>query len=98
VTFTPDSGLHKGELCEGAALVITDRASVNSMLMGLEIAAVLAKLYPDHFHFEKMITLLGNAAVIARLQHGDSPTRIMGEEDPELQAFLAIRAKYLLYR
>ena len=53
VTFTPDSALHKGELCEGAALVITDRASVNSMLMGLEIAAALARALSGPFSFRK---------------------------------------------
>jgi uncharacterized protein YbbC (DUF1343 family) len=96
--FTPTSGLHKGEPCEGAALVITDRASLNSMLMGLEIAAALAKLYPDHFHIEKILPLVGNAAAVARLERRDSPTRILGEEDPELESFRVIRAKYLLYR
>ena len=81
--LTPDSALHKGKLWSGRPGGRIDRASVNSMLMGLEIAAALAKLYPDHFHFEKMITLVGNAAVIARLQHGDAPAQIMGEEDPD---------------
>lgn len=96
--FTPASGMHKSELCHGASIVITDRASLNSVLMGFEIAAALAKLYPQNFDLDKLITLLGNAHAIARLKNGDSPARILGDEDPDLNAFLAIRAKYLLYR
>lgn len=96
--FTPTSALYKGQLCGGAALVITDRASLNSMLMGFEIAAALQKLYPQNFQLDKIITLMGNSAALARLKNGDAPTRILGDEDPALQAFLAIRAKYLLYR
>jgi uncharacterized protein YbbC (DUF1343 family) len=98
VHFTPNSGLHQGERSSGAALVITDRATLDSMLMGFEIAAALAKLYPDHFKIEDILPLTGNAAAVARLSHGDAPTRVLGDEDPQLEAFLAIRAKYLLYR
>jgi uncharacterized protein YbbC (DUF1343 family) len=96
--FTPASSLYKDQLCGGAELVITDRASLDSMLMGFEIAAALQKLYPQNFALDKIITLVGNSAAMARLKSGDAPTRILGDEDPALEAFLAIRAKYLLYR
>ncbi len=39
--FTPQSGLFKGEMCEGAKVVVTDRASFQSLQMGLEIASAL---------------------------------------------------------
>ncbi|MGH9702861.1 MAG: exo-beta-N-acetylmuramidase NamZ domain-containing protein, partial [Candidatus Acidiferrales bacterium] len=50
--FTPSAGIYYNSLCEGVALVITDRSSVNSMLMGLEIASALNKLYPKQFVLE----------------------------------------------
>ncbi len=96
--FTPRSGTHKDELCEGAEIVITDRASVHSMLMGFEIAAALAKLYPDMFHVEQLALLVGSSSYIGRLQHGDSPPRIFSDEDPALEAFRTMRLKYLIYR
>jgi uncharacterized protein YbbC (DUF1343 family) len=96
--FTPSSGPHKDAPCEGAALVITDRASLHSTLMGLEIAAALAKLYPQNFQLEKIITLLGSAATLERLKKGDAPARIVAEWDEELAAFRKMRAKYLLYQ
>jgi len=96
--FTPRAGLYNGQPCEGIALVITDRDSLHSMLMGLEIAAALAKLYPQQFHLEKIVALLGNAATIERLKRGDAPTRIVDDWAEELAAFSKLREKYLLYR
>lgn len=95
--FTPSSGLYEGQLCQGISLVITDRASLNSMLMGLEIAVALHKLYPDHFSFDKMIELLGNADTIAKLKSGEAPTSIVWDWQSDLDAFRKIRAKYLIY-
>ena len=51
--FTPDSGLYKGEMCEGARVVVTDRDALQSMRMGMEIAAALGKLYPGKFEWRK---------------------------------------------
>jgi len=96
--FTPNAGLHKGQPCEGIALVITDRATLHSMLMGLEIAAALWKLYPGDFRVDKLITLLGNAAALERLKRGDAATRILDEAADEIEAFRKLRAKYLLYQ
>jgi uncharacterized protein YbbC (DUF1343 family) len=95
--FTPDSGLYKGELCQGVRVVVTDRAALQSMRMGVEIAAALAKLYPDKFDVAKMIELLGNAATIERLSSGESPAAIIAGWDKSLAAFRVVRAKFLLY-
>jgi uncharacterized protein YbbC (DUF1343 family) len=95
--YTPTANPHKDKACEGIALVITDRASVYSTLMGLEIAAALARLYPDHFSLDRLLTLLGNQATLDRLKKGDLPTRIVDEWGTDLDTFRKIRAKYLLY-
>jgi uncharacterized protein YbbC (DUF1343 family) len=95
--FTPDSGLYKGEMCEGASVVVTDRASFESMRMGLEISAALAKLYPGNFDVTKMIALVGNTETISRLKAGDAPSAIVASWNEELEAFRKMRAKYFLY-
>jgi uncharacterized protein YbbC (DUF1343 family) len=95
--FTPDSGLYKGEMCAGARVVVTDRASLESMRMGIEIASALAKLYPGKFEVGKMIALVGNASTIKRLENGDAPAAIVSSWKGELDAFRKTRAKYLLY-
>jgi uncharacterized protein YbbC (DUF1343 family) len=95
--FTPNAGPYKGQLCEGIALVITDRSTLHSMLMGLEIAAALWKAYPENFKVDKLIDLLGNSSALVRLKKGDPPTRILDEAADEIEAFRKLRAKYLLY-
>jgi uncharacterized protein YbbC (DUF1343 family) len=95
--FTPDSGLFKGEMCEGASIEVTDRASFESMRMGIEMAAALAKLYPSNFDVTKIISLVGNAETIRRLKVGDVPVAIFAAWTVDLEAFRKMRAKYLLY-
>ena len=96
--FTPDSGLYKGEMCEGARVMVTDRSSFGSMRLGIEIAAALAKLYPGNFDVTKIIALVGNAETITALQAGDSPATIVASWSEELEVFRRVRAKYLLYQ
>jgi uncharacterized protein YbbC (DUF1343 family) len=95
--FTPRSGPYQGQACQGVALAIADRASLDSMRMGLEIAATLAKLYPKEFALDKILTLLGSQATLERLKRGDAPARIVGGWAGELEPFRKMRAKYLLY-
>jgi uncharacterized protein YbbC (DUF1343 family) len=95
--FTPDSGMYKGELCQGVRVAVTDRAAFQSMRMGMEIAEVLAKLYPGKFDVGKMIFLVGNAATIERLKNGDSPAAIVAGWEKDLAAFRRVREKYLVY-
>ena len=96
--FTPDSGLYKGDLCQGARVVVTDRAALLLMRMGMEIAAALSKLYPGNFDAGKMILLVGNAATIERLTAGDAPGAIVAGWEKDLAAFRRMRGKYLLYQ
>ncbi len=95
--FTPDDGLYKGQYCQGVSIVITNRAELNSTRMGLEIAAALHRLYPQQFHLEKIIELLGSQATLERLERGDDPARIIAGWSGDLDKFRAMRARYLLY-
>jgi len=96
--FTPDSGLYKGELCEGIRVVLTGRDGLQSMRMGIEIASALGKLYPGKFDAAKMIELVGNAATIQQLLNGEDPAAIVASWIMGLDAFRGMCAKYLLYQ
>jgi uncharacterized protein YbbC (DUF1343 family) len=96
--FTPDSGLFKGELCEGVRVVVTNRDGMESMLMGMEIASALEKLYPEKFEAAKMIELIGNASTIKLLEAGEDPVAILATWDKDIEVFQNIREQYLLYR
>jgi uncharacterized protein YbbC (DUF1343 family) len=96
-TFTPASGLYSGTVCNGIAIEVRDRSSFQSILMGLEIASVMHSLYPQQFHVEKMIELLGSQTTVERLDRGDDPKEILAGWTGDLEKFRAMREKYLLY-
>jgi len=95
--FTPDSGLHRGELCEGVRIALTDRNLLQPFRMGIEIASALGKLYPGRFETAKMIFLVGNAETVKQLSDGKNPTAIVASWNKDLEAFRKVRGKYLLY-
>jgi uncharacterized protein YbbC (DUF1343 family) len=95
--FTPNDGLYKGQYCQGVSIVITNRGELNSMRLGLEIAAALHRLYSQQFHLERIIDLLGSQATLEQVERGDDPARIIAGWSGDLEKFRAMRAKYLLY-
>jgi uncharacterized protein YbbC (DUF1343 family) len=96
--FIPVSGLYAGERCGGVRVRVTDRAAVRSMRMGLEIAAILHKLYPAKFDFAKLITLVGNAETIQQLQNGVAPEHIVAGWSDALAKYDHTRREYFLYK
>jgi len=96
--FTPDSGLYKGEQCEGVRVVLRNRNPLEPMRTGIEIASALKELYPEKFDPSKMIDLVGNAATVKQLVEGVAPAAIVAGWDKDVEAFRKMRAKYLLYR
>jgi uncharacterized protein YbbC (DUF1343 family) len=96
--FTPDSGLYKGELCEGVRVVLADRDALQAMRMGIEIASALGRLYPSKFETTKMIELVGNAPTIKQLMEGGDPSAIVAGWAKDVEAFRRIRARHLLYQ
>ncbi len=94
----PVTGLYAGQRCGGVSIKIGEKSAVRSMRMGLEIAAVLKKLYPDKVDLAKTVTLLGNAAAVQQLQDGVAPEKIVAAWTSDLSAYEAKRRKYLLYK
>ena len=68
------------------------------MRMGLEIAAILQKLYPKEFDTSKLLELVGNADTAQQLQAGVAPEKIVASWAPALAAFDQTRRKYFLYK
>jgi uncharacterized protein YbbC (DUF1343 family) len=96
--YIPVTGLYAGQHCGGVGIRVTDRAAVRSMTMGLEIAAVLLKKYPDHFDVTKTITLLGNDATLEALKAGTPVEQIVSSWSADLATFDQVRRKYFLYK
>jgi uncharacterized protein YbbC (DUF1343 family) len=96
--FIPVVGLYTGQRCGGVAIRVTDRFTVRSMRVGLEIAALLRRLYAKQFDAEKLLLLLGNTDTVQQLAAGVSPEKIIASWAPTLTAFDAVRRKYFLYK
>ena len=95
--YVPVSGLYAGQHCGGVSIRVTDRAAVRSMRVGLEIASVLEKSYPNKFDLAKTIVLLGNDATVQQLKDGVPVEQIIASWSAALEAFEELRQKYFLY-
>jgi uncharacterized protein YbbC (DUF1343 family) len=95
--FTPTEGPYSGQYCQGVSIAMTDRNSLPSIRMGLEIADALRRMYPKSFYLEKIILLLGSQTTVDGIVRGNSPTEIIRQWEPELEKFRAIRKRYLIY-
>jgi len=96
--FIPVVGLYSGQRCGGVAIRIIDRFAVRSMRLGLEIAAILQRLYPKEFNSAKLIELVGNADTLQQLQTGVAPEKIVASWSDSLSTFDKVRRKYFLYK
>lgn len=96
--FIPVSGLYAGQRCGGVGIKVTDRAAVRSMRIGLEIALLLQKKYPDHFDVGKTITLLGNEATVQDLKDGMPAQQIIANWIKDLNDYEQMRRRYIIYR
>jgi uncharacterized protein YbbC (DUF1343 family) len=95
--FTPSQQAYAGRVCHGVSITIVNRGTFKPMLMGLEIAEALHRLYPEQFQLEKIVGLLGSQSTVDRLERGDEPAAIVEGWSSDLEKFRQLRAKYLLY-
>jgi len=95
--FTPKSSVHKDAECGGVNIIITDREVFEPVIAGLEMAAQLKKLFPKDFSTERFNRLLVNQKVFDAFRQGADARAMRQVWETELEAFRAIRRKYLLY-
>jgi uncharacterized protein YbbC (DUF1343 family) len=97
VTFIPDGSRYKGERCGGIRLNLVDRDALDSPLLGVELAAALLHLYPQHFRIDPILGMIGSRKVLSAIKRGEDPRSIRRSWQADLDAFLRVREKYLLY-
>jgi uncharacterized protein YbbC (DUF1343 family) len=98
IDFTPASSVFKGTKCNGVYILVIDREAVQPVLSGLAIAWNLRNLFGEQFRIDNVVRLLQNRGVLDALKSAKSVSDLAGAWKSELDAFLPIRAKYLLYR
>jgi uncharacterized protein YbbC (DUF1343 family) len=95
--FRPEASVYKGEVCEGLDILLTNRETLDPVLMGLELLAAVLKFHPGKFQLETVMRLLGSDEAAARLKRGESGREILAAMKGQLDEFSRTRAKYLLY-
>jgi uncharacterized protein YbbC (DUF1343 family) len=97
-TFTPNASVYSGQECDGVNLVLVDRDFLDAPELGIELAAALLKLYPQQFHIEKIINILGNKNIYDEITEGKDPHGIRVDWQEDLNKFEQVREKYLIYK
>lgn len=95
--FAPSESNLKGKMCNGVRFVITDRNRFNSVRFGTELIFALKTLYPGKIDLSKNEKLIGSRRFIQELNEGLDPRAIETAHEEEMQKFLTLRSKYLLY-
>ncbi len=96
-TFVPTTSNHAGLLCGGFNIIVTDRNQLDAPELGLELASALRQLFPQDYKLQRTAALVSHRQTMKLLEAGADPRRIADEWREELERFLAIRLKYLLY-
>ncbi len=96
-TFTPTSGPFARRECYGVYIMVTNREQLDAPELGIELAAALHKLSPMGYDMAKMNQLLMNQATFKALDAGQDPHRIAEGWQDQLDQFMDVRQKYLMY-
>jgi uncharacterized protein YbbC (DUF1343 family) len=99
-SFTPTSSKHKGLLCRGAEIIITDRDAIRPYFTGIKIVETLGRMYHEEFQWRQSSfeRLSGTASIRNAIIEGKSVKTIEAGWRRDLNSFVRMRRKYLLYR
>jgi uncharacterized protein YbbC (DUF1343 family)/CubicO group peptidase (beta-lactamase class C family) len=98
VRFTPTSSKYAGEECQGVFMIVTDRLRLRPVRVGIEIAAMLHKMYGPVFELDAAERLFGSREGIERIRSGEDPSAIAASWTAAEARWRQLRAPYLLYR
>lgn len=88
---------HTGRACGGVELVIADRGLFQPVRAALHVLEALYRFYPDKLSFGRSCTMIGLRSIEADLKAGKPPSEIEASWQAGLDAFKAVRRKFLLY-
>jgi uncharacterized protein YbbC (DUF1343 family) len=98
VRFTPTSSKYAKEECQGVFMIVTDRTALRPVRIGVELAAMLHKLYGARYELESAERLFGSKEGLSRIRAGEDPAAIAASWGGAEARWRLLRAKYLLYR
>ena len=98
VAFTPTASKYARQACQGVFMVITNRATLPPVRVGLEIAGALFTLFGEQYQLENTDLLLGSRDSLERVKRGEDPAAVAARWSADEGRWRQLRAKYLLYR
>jgi uncharacterized protein YbbC (DUF1343 family) len=97
IRFTPTDYIYKNQSCAGVNIILTDREHCQVVDVGLEIAKILNRWYPDQFNVENLNNLLLDEPTLNAVEEDKPLAEIHKMWESKLAAFKERREKYLLY-
>jgi uncharacterized protein YbbC (DUF1343 family) len=99
VNFTPTSSKYKDKECHGIRIIVSNRDKLEPYFSGIKIVDEICQMYPGQFewkaaHFNR---LCGTSKIRDAIANHSSVDVLQSKWQKELESFLKIRAKYLLY-
>jgi uncharacterized protein YbbC (DUF1343 family)/CubicO group peptidase (beta-lactamase class C family) len=98
ITFTPTSSKYANEECGGVFMMITNRAVLQPVRVGIEIAGALFSLYGRKYEPNNMWRLVGSEEIVNRIVQGEEPASIVARFNADEARWRQRRAKHLLYK
>ncbi len=101
--FKPYYGRHKGQICGGVQLHVTDREQFSPYITGLILMSVHQELYPEVDLFKNkhrwsmFAKVMGTDHFRKDLSAGKDPFDLEQDWQEELNQFNQLRQKYLIY-
>jgi uncharacterized protein YbbC (DUF1343 family)/CubicO group peptidase (beta-lactamase class C family) len=97
VNFTPSGSTFANQRCGGVNILMTDRNTLDSPALGVEIVAALQQLYPSQYSLHGLDALMMSKASLDAIAAGEDPRRVADQWRDGIEQFQALRASYLLY-
>lgn len=99
IRFTPNDSVFKNQSCAGVNIILTDRDHCDVVDIGISIAKILHRWYPEQFdRYKKMDRLLLNKEVLTAIRADKSLVEIKQLYARDLEVFSKRREPYLLYK
>jgi uncharacterized protein YbbC (DUF1343 family) len=97
IHYTPTASVFAQTLCHGLRFNMTDRKTFRPIALGLNLARILHRDYPEEFDVSKVNRLLINSKSIEQIRQGNAHSELEATWAPGLQQFLTRRAPHLIY-
>jgi uncharacterized protein YbbC (DUF1343 family) len=98
VEFKPTESKHKGKQCGGVRISVKDRSKLKPVELGVVMAWTLHAMYQKEFEYDKVHRLLQNSIVAEKIPTLLDPREARRLWERDLEEFMSVREKYLIYR